>query len=94
VGSVLAARDEFVEGLFPAISEYLTRRVVEGKVIETATLLLFAEEGQWKVCLNDRDGGVVLFRGGLTVSDALGGLEKALVEGTADWRERKAQGRR
>lgn len=89
-----SASDPFFASLFPAVAEYVTRRVVEGVVIETATLLLFAEEGQFKLCLSDRDAGVVVFRGGQTVQDALGSLESSLVDGTADWRERKAQGRR
>lgn len=94
LGRECAATDPDLRARYPAIHEYLTRRVVEGKVIETSTLLLFCEEGQFKVCLNDRDAAVVVFRGGQSFQDALGGLENALIDGTADWRERKNTSRR
>jgi len=91
VGREFAASDPTMQLLYPAIADYLTRRLVDGKIIDTATLLLFAEEGQFKLCLSDRDGGVVVFRAGKTVEEALGSLESCLIDGSADWREKRPQ---
>jgi len=75
---------------YPALLEWMTLGVLADGPRQTSTLLLFTEEGQWKACLHDRDGGVQLFRSGETVSEALQSVEDALVSGRADWRERKA----
>lgn len=93
-GPTYAATDLVVSGFYPALVEYLTRRVVDGQQIQTATLLLFAEEGSWKVCLNDRASELVAFRAGQTVQEALDSLEAALADNSLDWRGRRGSGRR
>ena len=39
-----------------------------------------------KVCLSDRDAGLVCFVAGVTISDALDAAERALTDPGADWR--------
>lgn len=71
---------------YPACWEYLTVRVFRGSPRQTSTILFFREDGQWKVCLSDRDTDRVLFRSGDSVSDCFEALEKALASPRADWR--------
>lgn len=73
--------------------DYLTMLVDPGGERQTSTLTIFAEEGQWKVCLSDRETGMVLFRSGETLFATLDALEKACTSGRADWRAKKGDGR-
>lgn len=91
LGSQDAADDidsEFA-GRFPALWEYVTVRLLKGQVRQTSTLLFFREDGQWKLCVSDRDTGRVLFRSGDSVEEALDAAEKALASPRADWRAAK-----
>jgi hypothetical protein len=48
---------------------------------------VFVDEGRVKASLNDKDVNASLFRAGLSLTDALKSLEKALQPGgDADWR--------
>ena len=62
---------------------------LDGKRRDSSTILVFCEEGRVKVCLSDREEGLVLFRSGRTLEEAVDALEACLVDGSADWRERK-----
>lgn len=77
----------------PALHEWLTLCVDQGQPVETATLLLFCEDGQFKACLHDRESSRVCFRAADSVEGVLDAMERALQDGTADWRE-KGQKRR
>lgn len=81
--------DGSFSGAYPALWEFVTVRLFRGAPRETATILFFREDGQWKCCLSDRDTDRVLFRSGDTVTDCLEGLEKALESPRADWRASK-----
>jgi len=87
--AIRAAVDPEAERRFPAIWEYLTCCLVNDKGREPATLIVCCEEGQVKLCLSDRETNQVLWRSSETVIEALDALEKALVGGAKDWRERK-----
>lgn len=82
-----AARDAVMEELFPALAEYLTATVI-GESIQrrTATLLLFAEDGVFKVALNDRQEAMSAWASGDTVQEAIEALEASLEAGEASWR--------
>jgi len=72
---------------FPLLAEQLTCvRWDDGSARETATLLLLAEGGAWKVCLNDRAQRRSLWLSGPTVGACLASLEGALGSGCAAWR--------
>lgn len=79
---------------YPALHEWLTRRVVDGRVIETATLTIFCEEGLFKSCISDREGGVVFFRSSEGLEGLLDACNGALADGSADWREKKGDRRK
>jgi hypothetical protein len=77
-------------GRLPALVEYLlSDKWDDGKVRVTSTLLLFVDQGEWKACLNDRDGGRVAFVTAGTVAGLLGALEEQLQAGSAEWRASK-----
>jgi hypothetical protein len=83
----VAAEDADWAKSYPAVLEFMTDQVGEGgEVVETATLLLFAEDGQWKACFTDRATERRLWRSGKTVKGTLAALEKALGQEGADWR--------
>lgn len=90
-GKPSAAADAGTLKSFPAIVAYLTETAWDdGKARQTATLMIFAEDGRWKVMLNDRDAGAVAFVSGDDVRACLTSLEKGLEAGTLDWRASRA----
>jgi len=82
-----AARDPVMEEMFPALAEYLTAVAIgEDRQRKTATLLLFAEDGVFKICLNDRQEALSAWASGPTVQEAIEALEASLEAGEAAWR--------
>lgn len=80
--------DGWLPSKFPAVWEYLAVSVWDdGSARETATLLLFCEDGQVKVCLNDREAQRSAWASGRTLDDALEALEGGLEEGSTSWRK-------
>lgn len=78
--------DSDFQSRFPAVWEFVTCREFKGHPRMTATLLFFREDGQWKLCVGDRDTDRVLFRSGDSLSECLEAAEKALASPRADWR--------
>lgn len=77
---------QFLSGL-PALYEFLTDSAWDdGGDRQVGTLLVFADGGLWKACLNDRDGSKIAFTTASTVEDLVLALERGLMEGTLDWR--------
>lgn len=75
---------------YPLLQGFLRETAWEdGAARQTATLMLFAEDGRWKVMLNDRDAGCVCFVSGDSVAKCLGSVEKGLQAGNLDWRRSK-----
>jgi len=74
---------------FPAIFDFLTATLIEGRKREASSLIFFVEGGQPKVCLSVRDGGRVCFHTGEGFQDALESLEANLQAGVVDWRRKK-----
>jgi hypothetical protein len=56
---------------------------------KTGTVLVFAEQGKWKGCLNDRDGGNYAFVSSDSLLGLVDALEKGLKQGGLDWRKNK-----
>lgn len=72
---------------FPALVEFLASECYEtGESRQTGTLTVFAEEGRWKVCLNDRDQGQVGFVTVGDLADLVLAVEEVLREGKGEWR--------
>lgn len=79
----------------PALWEYLTAEEFEdGSAREVATILAFFEEGQWKVCLNDRAREASAWKSGRTLFSAMEALDADLQAGTQEWRVSRGKGRR
>lgn len=74
---------------YPALFEYLTLLQLDGKARKTSTMNLFAEEGKWKVFLNDRHCDRYCVATGSSVDDCLCSLELQLSEDSADWRKNR-----
>lgn len=74
---------------FPALFEFLTTTMVDGRKREPSSLILFVEDGYPKVCLSDRDASRVTFVTSGGFLEALDDLEANLVEGTVDWRAKR-----
>jgi len=75
---------------WPALLEFTTSRAwPDGSLRQSGTLLLFADEGRLKVCLSDRDQGLVAFVTGDGVLSLLDAAEQMLREGDGDWRPQR-----
>lgn len=74
---------------FPGLWEFLVRQRYKGAARQTGKLVVFTESGKATVCLIDRQTGQVSFFTSKTLDEAIRGTEKALQEGTLDWRKDK-----
>lgn len=74
--------------------EWLTLVMDEQGPRRTATVLFFAEDGEFKACVHDREGERSLFRSASTVVELLEALEKTLARGGSDWRDKRSPGAR
>lgn len=75
---------------FPGLLEMLTLPTMpDGRVREGSTLLVFAADGLFKGCLNDRDNGLVAWASAGTVQEVLEALERGLQADTLEWRAQK-----
>lgn len=76
--------------LFPTLFEYVTNgEWDDGSGRQTSSLLLFFEDGLFKVCLNDRALGRTCWATGRSAEGAVMSLEGALASGSNDWRKSK-----
>jgi hypothetical protein len=80
---------------FPAVAEFCWSTAwPDGTCRQPSTLTFFCEEGQWKVCLSERNREVSLWGSGRTFEDALNTLEQRLASDKPDWRKSKAARKR
>lgn len=72
---------------FPGLWEYLSSHTYDdGSPRVSSTLLVFVEDGLVKLCLNDRDQGMVSFLSAPTYAEALLEMDHRVVEGKLEWR--------
>lgn len=83
------AVDADLASRYPALHEHLTLDWLEGSIRQTSTLTLFVDGGRWKGSLSDRDNRLVLFVSGDGFDAVLGAMERAIRDGTGDWREQR-----
>lgn len=75
--------------LYPSLLEWLTEdRYEDGSARQTATLLVFAEQGTWKACFADRDNDRNTFVSANTPEGCLGVLEERLKANAVEWKPR------
>jgi hypothetical protein len=78
---------------FPALAEFLAAvRWDDGSSRVPGSLTLFTEDGTWKACLSDKDGGLVCFKSGDSPEGVLGALEGGLQVGGLEWRRGRPLG--
>lgn len=78
---------------YPALAEYLTcEQYPDGTPRQKATLSVFHEDGVFKMCINERDQGLVLFVAEERYSVLLEALELVLQEDRPPWRKSKGKG--
>lgn len=87
-GDFLVCDDPFGEE-YPGIFEVLCRVKYLGKDRRAGRLILYAELGRATLVLCDVDAGEVTFFAAETFGEALEGLERALQQGSCDWRQDK-----
>lgn len=85
----LAANDDEWRRTYPTLHDWLTLTGVSGKDREVGTFTFFAQDGMFKMALNDKESGLVCFLSSKTVSGVLGVAEAGLKAGTLEWRETK-----
>jgi hypothetical protein len=61
----------------------------DGKTREVATLMLVAEAGFWKACVNDRANSRSAWFSGLSIGACLSAVEEALSRDATAWRPTK-----
>lgn len=75
-----------------ALWDYLARdRYDNGDTRQRSTLLAFADEGLFKVCLNDRESERSLWASALTLQEAIQTLDALLDSPAAEWRHYPGQ---
>lgn len=87
-GPAKAAHDPEWEELYPALLQYLTA-LRDGDDIprQTATMVLFSEDGLFKLTLIDRATQMQLWASESTVAATLESLEANLHQPTPSWRK-------
>lgn len=93
-GSYAAPIDDILDR-FPLLAEQLTATAYDGDppgTRQTATLLLFGQDGSWKACLRDRQEQRTLWVAVHSLLNAFEALENALGDPEAVWREDRMSG--
>lgn len=81
--------------LYPTLMEYLTEdRYEDGSSRRTSTVTLFAQDGQVKGCVNDRDNDCSAFFSAASIESLLAVIESKLKESSADWRRNQGGSKR
>jgi hypothetical protein len=85
--------DPAFEQDFPTLNAYLADDTWEdGTARLRSTLILFAEDDVYKMCLTDKDSDMTLWVASKTVFGLLGSMEARLNDPEAEWRKRKGPG--
>lgn len=79
---------------YPGLWEFVARQTYKGDARATGKLVVFADSGKATLCLIDRCTAQVAFYTEETLDGVLSGSERALQEGTLDWRQDKKAGYR
>lgn len=86
--------DPAFEQDFPTLSAYLGDDTWEdGAPRLRSTLILFAEDDLFKMCLTDKDSDMTLWVASKTMFGLLGAMEARLNDPEAEWRKRKGPGK-
>lgn len=81
-------------GEYPGLWEFVARQAYQGNPRQTGKLVIFTDGSKASLCLIDRFSGQVAFYTADTLDEAVRGAEKALADGSLDWRQDKKAGYR
>lgn len=88
-------REDGWSSTYPGVWEMLSaEKLPDGRARQTATLMIFCQDGSAKLCLHDRETGEVAWTSGAGMQEALERLEAGLQSGTLEWRKKKPDGKR
>ena len=74
----------------PSLWEFLVERSYEdGSKRQPGTMMVFTEDGWFKMMLNDKDNARIAFVAGDTLENVLGAADLGLRDGKLDWRKSK-----
>lgn len=90
-GDGWAAHDEYLEAKCPLLHALLSLTMHEGSPRKPCSLILFAEDGRYKVSLNDKDAGLVAFTTVSTAEEFFEGLEAKLDADKIEWRSSRTR---
>jgi len=77
----------------PALHEFLTVAILpDGSFRQVSTLTLFVEDGQFKLCLSEKEHDCTLFASGECLESVLECLEERLTAPVVDWRRKGGKG--
>lgn len=86
-GGPLARPDDKDLARYPVILEWMTETSFEdGTPREVSTLAVSIKDGRVQLALNDKEERRSVYTSARTLSEALRALDKALGEGTCEWR--------
>lgn len=80
------ARDDDFRKKYPVLHEFLVLCGYGGKARKTGSLSLWAEEGKFKACVSDKEGGRIAFISSDSVAGLLEAVDRGLKSGHLDWR--------
>lgn len=83
--------DSFMEQSCPLLHALLSLTSWKGEKRQPATLILFAEDGRYKVTVNDRQSARVAFVTLDTTEGMLEYLDRLLADDGLEWRKSKGQ---
>lgn len=82
--------DTELSSIAPTVSAYLSMDAwCDGEVRERSTLIILFQDGQYKICLSDKNDGMTLWAASNTFLGLLEALESRLTEATPDWRKQR-----
>lgn len=79
---------------YPGLWEFVARQAYQGNPRQTGKLVIFTDGSKASLCLIDRFSNQVAFYTAESLHEALTGCEKALADGSMDWRADKKAGYR
>ncbi len=79
---------------YPGLWEFVARQSYQGNPRQTGKLVIFTDGSKASLCLIDRFTDQVAFYTAESLDEALRGCERALADGTLDWRKDKKAGYR
>jgi len=93
-GAGMPAADPVLARKYPRLVEHLTSLTYDdGEARQTATMLLFTQDGEWRLCLHDRDAEAHLWASGPSLEKTLANLEERLCEDDPGWRAKRGDGK-